>query len=104
MMKKMAPTRVCGQDMDKPKAVVDHNPGMGGVDHNDAYSTSYRSIREILSLSCYYQKHFCHLIDIYCLNSYLLKKKRLHFQDRISSETYRKCNFKVTPDRTQTIR
>jgi hypothetical protein len=45
---KMAPARVCGQDMDKPKAVIDHNPRMGGVDHSDAYSTSYRSTRETL--------------------------------------------------------
>jgi hypothetical protein len=46
---------------------------MGGVDMSNAFLVSYHSTREMLKK--YYQKHFCYLIGICCLNSYLLYKK-----------------------------
>jgi hypothetical protein len=45
---KMVPTRVQGQDMEKPTVVIDYNPRMGGVDLSDAYMTSYCSTRKRL--------------------------------------------------------
>jgi hypothetical protein len=45
---KMAPTRVRGQDMEKPKVVIDYNSGMRGVDLSDTYLTSYHSTRKRL--------------------------------------------------------
>jgi hypothetical protein len=67
---KLVQTRVRGQDVKKPKVVVDYNLMMGGVDMSDAYLVSYRSTRK--RLKKFYQKHFRQLIDICCLNSYLL--------------------------------
>jgi hypothetical protein len=58
----MVPTKVRGQYMEKLTIVIDYNSRMGGVDHSDAYSTSYHSTRE--RLRKYYQKHIHHLIDI----------------------------------------
>jgi hypothetical protein len=55
-------------------SVMDKNSMMGGVDMSDAYLLSYRSTRK--RLKKYYQKHFCHLIYIYCLNSYFLHEKQ----------------------------
>jgi hypothetical protein len=40
---KMVPTRVRGQDMKKPKVIIDYNCGMGGMDLSDAYLTTYHS-------------------------------------------------------------
>jgi hypothetical protein len=71
---KMVPTRVQGQDMQKPEVVTDYNSGMGGVNVSDAYLPSYRSTRK--GLTKYYQKYFCVLSDICCLNSYVLHIKR----------------------------
>jgi hypothetical protein len=45
---KMAPTRIRGQDMEKPKVVIDYNSGTGDVDLSGAYFTSYRSTRKRL--------------------------------------------------------
>jgi hypothetical protein len=67
---KMVPTTVGEQDMKKPRVVTDYNSRMGGVNLSDAYMKSYRSIRK--RLKNYYQKHFHHIIDICCLNSYFL--------------------------------
>jgi hypothetical protein len=43
---KMVPTRVRGQDAERPNVIIDYNSGMGGVDLSDAYMTSYRSTRK----------------------------------------------------------
>jgi hypothetical protein len=97
---KMVQTRIRGQEMEKPKIVIDYNSGMAGVDISDAYLSQHKE-----RLKKYYQKHFHHLIDICRLNSYLLYKKRVkHFQDGISNETYRKFNFKISYNRRETIR
>jgi hypothetical protein len=58
---KMVPTRVKGQDMEKPNVVTDYNSGMGGVDLIDSYWTSYCNTRKRLKKYC--QKHLCHLIS-----------------------------------------
>jgi hypothetical protein len=44
----------------------------------------------------YYQKHFHHTTDICCFNSYLLNKNQEHFQDGISVQTHRKCDFEAS--------
>jgi hypothetical protein len=87
--------------MEKLKVVIDCNSWMGSVDLSDANLTSYCSTRK--RLKKYYQKHCHHLIDICCKNSYLLYKKKgwQHLQDRISSETYRKFNFKISYNRRE---
>jgi hypothetical protein len=46
---------------------------MNGVDLSDAYLVSYWSARK--RLKKYYQKHLQHMMDICCLNSYLLYVK-----------------------------
>jgi hypothetical protein len=71
---KMVPIGVQGLDIEKPKVVIDYNFGMEGVDLSDACLTSYLSTRK--RLKKYYQKHFCHTIDICYWNSYLLYKKK----------------------------
>jgi hypothetical protein len=43
---KMVPTRIQGQDMGKPKVVIDYNFEMGGLHLSDAYLTSYHSTRK----------------------------------------------------------
>jgi hypothetical protein len=53
---KMVLTRIQGQNMEKPKVVIDYNSRMGGVDLSDAYLTSYHSTRK--RLKKFYQKHF----------------------------------------------
>jgi hypothetical protein len=45
---KMVPTGVRGQDLEKPKVVIDYNSRMGGVDLSDAYLTRYHSTRKRL--------------------------------------------------------
>jgi hypothetical protein len=88
--------------MEKPKVVIDYNSRMGAVDFSDAYLTSYHSTRRRLKKYC--QKHFCHLIDICCLNLYLVYKNWWqHFQDGILSETCRKFNLKISYNRRKTI-
>jgi hypothetical protein len=86
--------------MEKPKIDTDYNSRMGSVDLSEAYLTSYHSTRK--SLKEYYQKHFPHLTDICCLNSYL------HFLggggSSISSKTYRTSNFKISYNRRETVR
>jgi hypothetical protein len=68
---------------------------MGGVDMRDAHLVCYCSTRR---LKKYYQKHFCHLINISCGNSYLLYKKtggkitRLEFQYRLIENMILKCH------------
>jgi hypothetical protein len=67
---KIVPTRVRGQDMEKPKVVTDYNSRMGGMNLSGAYLTSHNSIRK--RLKKYYQKHFHHFIDT-CLKTKLAK-------------------------------
>lgn len=84
---KMIEKEIRGQKVKKPKIVLDYNKKMGGVDLSDAYLVSYRSSRK--RLKKYYQKHFRHMVDICCLNSYLLYVKsggtisRMEFQLRL---------------------
>jgi hypothetical protein len=93
---RMVPTRVQGQDMEKPRVVIDYNSRTGVVDLSDARLTSYCSTGRRLKQYC--QKHFYNLIYICCLNSCLFKKEKgqQHLQDGILSETYRKFDFKIS--------
>jgi hypothetical protein len=69
---------------------------MGGVDVSDAYLVTYHSTRK--RLKKYYQNHFCHLIDICCLNSNLLYKQTeskitmLEFQYRLTENLISKAD------------
>jgi hypothetical protein len=47
-MTKVVPTKVRWQDVEKPKAVIDCNSGMAGVNLSDAYLTSYCNTRKRL--------------------------------------------------------
>jgi hypothetical protein len=60
-------TRVPSQHIRKPREVINYNSMMAGVDMTDAFLMSYHR-----RLKKYYQKHFCYLIGICCLSSYLL--------------------------------
>jgi hypothetical protein len=40
---KLVQTRIQGQDIKKPKVVIDYNLMKGGVDMSDAYLVSYHS-------------------------------------------------------------
>jgi hypothetical protein len=87
----MVPTRVSGQDMEKPKVVIYYNSGKEGANLSDAYLTSYCSTRS--RLKKYHQKHF--IIGFICVVRIHIYLKKQHLQDRISSETFRKFNFKM---------
>jgi hypothetical protein len=62
-----------GQRIKKPKVAINYNETMGAVNLNDANLVSYQSARK--RLKEYPQKHFRHMMDICCLNSYLLYVK-----------------------------
>ena len=47
---------------------------MGGVDRNDGQLQNYKLARE--SLKKYYQKMFRYLLDVVCLNAFIIHKKK----------------------------
>lgn len=57
----------------KPEVVLDYAEKMGDVNRNGGIIASYTLARK--RLKKYYKKIFLHLIDIICLNSYILYKK-----------------------------
>ena len=74
-----------GQTINKPKVAIDYDKTMSG--DNLAYIFSYWSARQ--GLKKYYVKYFRHMIDICCVNSYILYKKmdgkisQMEFQMRL---------------------
>jgi len=58
----------------KPSVVFDYNKNMGGVDRNDGQLQSYKLARE--RLKKYYQKMFRYLLDVVCLNAFIIYKKK----------------------------
>ena len=58
----------------KPSVVLDYNKNMGGVDRNDGQLQSYKLARE--RLKKYYQKMFRYLLDVVCLNAFIVYKKK----------------------------
>ncbi|XP_012273615.1 piggyBac transposable element-derived protein 4 [Orussus abietinus] len=66
-----------------PEVVFDYNNKMGGVDMSDSIIIAYSTARK--RLKKYYKKIFLHLLDVICLNSYLIYKmnggklSRIHF-------------------------
>jgi hypothetical protein len=60
--------------MQKPSVVSDYNKNMGGVDRNDSQLQSYKLARE--HLKKYYQKIFRYLLDVVCLNAFIIYKKK----------------------------
>lgn len=56
-----------------PEVVADYNNKMGGVDMSDGIIIAYSTARK--RLKKYYKKIFLHLLDVICLNSYLMYKK-----------------------------
>jgi len=77
----------------KPSVVLDYNKNMVGVDRNDGQPQNYKLARE--RPGKYYQKMFRYLLDVVCLNAFIIYKKkggsisRLDFQltlaERLSS-------------------
>jgi hypothetical protein len=47
---------------------------MGAVDRNDGQLQSYKLARE--RLKNYYQKMFCYLLDVVCLNAFIISKEK----------------------------
>ena len=68
---------------DKPKAVIDYNANMGGVDLSDSMLCHYSTARN--RMKKFYLKIFRHLLDITVLNSFVIyhkmggKMSRLNF-------------------------
>ena len=60
-----------GEEIRKPKVIVDYNTFMGGVDKLDQMIEPYLSIRKSLK---WYKKFFQHLLDVTVYNSFVLFK------------------------------
>jgi hypothetical protein len=58
----------------KPSVDFDYNKNMGGVDRNDGQLHAYKLARERLKKS--YQKMFHYLLDVVCLNAFIIYKKK----------------------------
>jgi len=59
----------------KPSVVFDYNKIMGGVKRNDGQLQSYNLASE--RLKKYYQKMFHYLLEVVCLNAFIIYKKFL---------------------------
>ena len=57
----------------KPSVVLDYNKNMGGVNRNDGQLQSYKLAPE--RLKKYYQKMFRYLLNVVCLNAFIIYKK-----------------------------
>lgn len=66
-------TTRAGKQVQKPKACVDYNKGMGGVDLADQCVMTYSMARK--RLKKYYMKMFRHLIDVTVFNCFILSTK-----------------------------
>ena len=60
--------------LQKPSVVLDYNKNMGGVDSNDGQLQSYKLAQECLKK--YYQKMLCCLLNVVCLNAFIIYKKK----------------------------
>jgi len=58
----------------KPSVVFDYNKNIGGVDRNDGQVQSYKLAQD--RLKKYYQKMFRCLLDVVCLNAFIIYKKK----------------------------
>jgi len=54
----------------KPSVVFDYDKNMGAVDRNDGQLQSYELARE--RLKEYYRKMFRYLLDVVCLNAFII--------------------------------
>jgi hypothetical protein len=54
----------------KPSVVLDYKKNLGGVDRNDGQLESYKLARD--RLNKYYQKMFRYLLDVVCLNAFII--------------------------------
>ena len=64
--------RTTNDPLVKPKAVIDYNKGMGGVDRMDQQLASFTLMRRYVKA---YKKIFFYLLDMTLYNSYVLYKK-----------------------------
>lgn len=62
-----------GKDINNHKLILYYNAYMGGIDMSDAMLTLYKCIRN--RNNKHYIKQFRHLLDLTCLNSYIIYKK-----------------------------
>jgi len=58
----------------KSSVVLQYYKNMLGVDRNDGQLQSYKLAQE--RLKKYSQKMFCHLLDVVCLNTFIIYKKK----------------------------
>lgn len=63
-----------GTIITKPEVVQDYATKMGGVDLSDGMIASYTLARK--RIKKYYKKIFLHLVDVMCMNAFLLYKKK----------------------------
>ncbi|XP_015186433.1 PREDICTED: piggyBac transposable element-derived protein 4-like isoform X2 [Polistes dominula] len=91
----------------KPEVVIDYNKKMGGVDLSDGIIIAYSAVRK--RLKKYYKRIFLHLLDIICLNAFILYKKnngslsRINFLMEFVEETI--TSYQIQGEKsTQTIR
>ena len=91
----------------KPEVVINYNKKMGGVDLSDGIIIAYSSARK--RLKKYYKKIFLHLLDIICLNAFILYKKnngslsRINFLMEFIEDTI--ASYPIQREKsTQTIR
>ena len=56
-----------------PYVVFDYKKNKGGVNRNDGQHQCYKLARERVK---YYQKIFCYLLDVVCLNAFITQKKK----------------------------
>ena len=60
--------------LQKPSVILDYNKNMGGVNRHDGQLQSYKLAQECLKK--YYQKMFCCLLNVVCLNAFIIYKKK----------------------------
>ena len=58
----------------KPSVIFDYNKNMGGVDRNDGQLQNYKLAQECLKK--YYQKMFSYLLNVVCLNAFIIYLKK----------------------------
>jgi hypothetical protein len=93
-----------GRSKQKLKVCIDYNDAMGGVDLFVQYFVMYSTMGK--RLKKYYQKIFCHLLDLTVFNSFVTNRKgggiptHLHFHMEIIQKLFQKYRGARLPEAT----